>query len=163
MVRITGGGTFTMKNVTVHTDHLAQFREDYGGFWHGDIVIENVTIKGYSSAKLFMNTWYNHDFGYPTALPTTITIDGLKMVDSSGNPYQNANVSLFDTNFINQTNDIVKDTYDTPVHNKLTNVNKMTPPAKVIIKNNTQGINFNLPNPVTYPFFANMQVIRDDE
>ena len=156
-----------MKDVTIYpqtsTANPIQFREDYGGFWHGDVILENVTIKGYSSASIFRNIWYNHDFGYPTALPTTITIDNLKMVDSDGNPYQNATASLFNSDFLAQTNNIIKDNYDTEVNGKLTNVNKMTPPAKVIIKNNHQGINFNLPDPTVYPFFADVQVIKDDE
>lgn len=77
-VRVVGNGTFYMEGCTYHGGGL-QLREDYGGFWHGSMILKNNDIIATKDVILISNSsWYSHYFGYPTAYPSTIVIDGIK-------------------------------------------------------------------------------------
>ena len=93
-------------------------------------------------------TWKNHDFGYQTALPTNIYIDGITLK-------KNATINIFDANFIKLTDNILSDTVNGAV-----NVNKMTPSEKITVKN-TKDYTVVLPDKATYSYFANTQYITE--
>ena len=152
-IRIVGGGTFLLENSHVYNTTLISLREDYGGFWHGDVIIKNITVHAGGAVSLFNNTWYNHDFGYVTALPKSITVDGLTLVGTS-------TVRLFSTSFAASTDKILKDEFVNETSGETTpNVNKTLPTESVILKNITDGINFILPT--EYEFFKDMKVTQE--
>ena len=175
MFRIVGSGTLTFENTHMYGNLLIGLREDYGAFWHGDIIIKNVTMHNTGDVNLISGTWYNHDFGYPTAFPYTITVDGLKLTVP-------AKVNLFKSDFVTQSNNIIKDyltkevnktdengnvIYDSngnPVKEtvKVPNINKTPAPREVIIKN-MGNLQINLPDVEAYPYFADMIVTYADE
>ena len=147
MLRINGTGTFRMENSKMYNKVLVSLREDYGGTWRGNFIIKNVTMDtGGNDALLITNTWYNHDFGYPTYLPETIIIDNLQLTTDN-------KVHIFSPTIIEQLEKACKDEIDGNP-----NVNKTTPPKKIIIRNNTQGLEFIKP---TGEFFKNTEIVEE--
>lgn len=134
-IRIVGAGTLLIENVELYGNTLISLREDYGAFWHGDVIIKDVTMMPTSSdVQMFEVRWYNHDFGYQTALPENIVIDGLNVQGD------NKTVNLFLESFANSSHKILQDEFEKP--NSQTgevtvtpNKNKMLPPEKIEIKN----------------------------
>ncbi|MBO5879913.1 MAG: hypothetical protein J6Q68_05120 [Clostridia bacterium] len=144
---LIGGGTMTIENSHLYNNLLVIFRPDYGSTWRGDVIVKNVTIHNTSdSVNLFNARWVNHDFGYPTYLPENIVIDGLKI--TNGNT-----VTVFTERFIEQSEMAGSDEVDGK-----TNVNKMTPPKTITIKNNESNINFIKPQS---KFFENTKIIEE--
>ncbi len=140
---IDGGGTVNVENTHYYNNIMLQLRTDYGNFWHGDVNFKNVTMHNTDSdVTLIYGTWYNHDFGYPTALPTNITVDGLKLTNS------NFKVNLFTPELLPLTNNIILDEID-----GAQNVNKMTPPTTFTIKNSPTSYTYVVPNKTNYPYF----------
>ena len=126
---------------------LVSLREDYGGTWRGNFIIKNVTMDtGGADATLITDTWYNHDFGYPTYLPETIVIDGLRLTTDN-------KVYIFGESIVAQLENAIKDEIDGKP-----NVNKTVPPKKIIIRNNTQGLEFIKP---TGEFFKNTEIVEE--
>lgn len=147
MLRINGTGTFRMENSKMYNKVLVSLREDYGGTWRGNFIIKNVTMDtGGVDATLVTNTWYNHDFGYPTYLPETIVIDNLQLTS-------NNKVYIFSPTIVEQLNKACADEVDGKP-----NVNKTVPPKKIIIRNNTQGLEFIKP---TGEFFKNTEIVEE--
>ncbi len=166
-IRIDGTGTFLTENSVLYVDTLVSMREDYGGFWHGNIILKNNTmVTGASTVTLFTNTWYNHDFGYPTALSTNIIIDGLKIYkDKVGGTLSTATVYLFDDRILTGATSIIQDYLpvkdgeglplfypnDAPV--LVPNKNQTYPPERIIIRN--IDFNITIPDEDQYPWFEN--------
>jgi hypothetical protein len=147
MLRINGTGTFRMENSKMYNKVLVSLREDYGGTWRGDFIIKDVTMDtGGSEAYLITNTWYNHDFGYPTYLPETIIIDNLQLTSEN-------KVHIFCPSFVKQLEEVCGDEI-----NGNPNVNKTVPPKKIIIRNNTQGLEFIKPEG---EFFKNTEIVEE--
>lgn len=149
MLRINGTGTFTMEDSKKYGSLLVSLREDYGGTWRGDFILRNIIIdSGEYDACLMNNTWYNHNFGYPTYLPETIIIDNVRPLDTKHK------VHIFGSSLINQLNELAtKDEID-----GVPNINKTTPPKKIIIRNNVHGIEFVKPEG---EFFKNTEIIEE--
>ena len=166
MIRVDGTGTFLMENSIHHSSNFFGLREDYGGFWHGNVILKNnVMINSKTSFDLFTNTWYNHYFGYPTAYPTNIIIDGLKIYkDNDKNPHDAAiTVNLFGSGILSGAENIMLDympvldsdklpmTYPNGKPVLIPNKNQTPPPERVIIRNVEHTIT--LPDVATYPWF----------
>ena len=152
-IRIVGGGTFRLESSHVYNTTLISLREDYGGFWHGDVIIKNITVHAGGALSLFNNTWYNHDFGYVTALPRRITVDGLTVLGTNI-------VRLFSPSFAASTDKILEDEFVNETSGETTpNVNKTLPTESVVLKNIADGINFILPT--EYEFFKDMKVTQE--
>ena len=157
-ITIVGGGTVNVEDTTIYNNVGIQLRTDYGNFWHGDVNLKNVSFRNSSAVSLITCTWYNHDFGYPTALPENITVDGLTLKTE-------ADVHMFSSSFVALTNDILKDSFEVSsvdengetIIETVPNVNKMTPTKTITIKNNTAGYNIILPDKELYPFFADCE------
>ncbi|MBR5139964.1 MAG: hypothetical protein IKV16_02810 [Clostridia bacterium] len=155
-IRIVGAGTFTVSDTVIYGNTLISLREDYGAFWLGDVILKNVTMKSSSAVTLFGLTWYNHDFGYQTALPSNIVIDGLK-IDG-----ENKKVNIFSTGFVNSSYKILMDEFEktnasTGTVTVTPNKNKMTPPERITVKNNVYGLEFMPLDGVE--FFKNTEII----
>lgn len=84
-----GFGTLTVENTVIHNTGFIQLRSDYGSTWKGDFVIKNCKWDPGKGKTLTANTYAlingNHnafwDYGYECFMPTTITIDGLHIMD----------------------------------------------------------------------------------
>ena len=147
MLRINGTGTFRMENSKIYNKLLVSLREDYGGTWRGDFIIKNVTMDtGGLDAVLINNTWYNHDFGYPTYMPETVIIDNLRLTTEN-------KVYIFGPEIVKQLENACSDEI-----NGKPNVNRTKPPKKIIIRNNTQGLEFIKP---TGEFFKDTEIVEE--
>ena len=158
-VDVCGGGDLHIINSTVYGVTMLRLREDYGSFWHGDLLIKDVTMvvaDKYTTAYIFDIEWKNWYFGYPTALPTNITIDGLK-IDGAA-----TNVSLFQTKFTAGSEYYKLDTVtvkdEKGVSTEVENKNVMAPPKTITVKNNTAGYNFIFPEKAG--FFDSTEMIE---
>ncbi len=151
MIRTNGTGLFYMENCKMYNSRiLISLREDYGGSWRGDVVLKDVTMEtGGEDPILFLNTWYNHYFGYPTFMPENIVIDNFRLENENNN-----SVNIFYSKLIEALEGACKDEIDGKP-----NVNKTVPPKKVTIKNNTQGLKFIIPKT---EYFANTEFIVED-
>ena len=150
-ITVVGGGLLDIENTTIYHNFGIQLRTDYGNFWHGDIKIKNISFRNSDAVSLITCTWYNHDFGYPTALPTNITIDGITLKT-------NKTINLFQSEFLTKTNSIIKDSFVETDKTGATlikpNINPMTPPENVTILN-AKNYTIVVPDKTEYPFFAN--------
>ena len=169
MIRVDGTGTFLMEGSTMYSNTFFGLREDYGGFWHGNVILKDNKIVYNTSVNLFTNTWYNHYFGYPTAYPTNIIIDGLEFYDGDGVTPSTRSVNLFGSGILSGATNIMQDYlqakdstglplyyYDgTPV--MLANVNQTPAPERIIIRN-CENINWVIPTAAEYPWLANTEI-----
>ena len=79
-------------------------------------------------------------------MPETIIIDNLKLTTDN-------KVHIFGTAIVEQLEAACKDEVDGKP-----NVNKTVPPKKIIIRNNTQGLEFIKP---TGEFFKNTEIVEE--
>lgn len=142
-VDVVGGGNLHVINSKIYGTTMIRFREDYGAFWYGDVLVKDCTMvdqKGTATTgQLFNTSWVNHYYGYETAMPTTIVIDGLKVEGEPGITTKVVNMNIFANSFINNS-----DKYNAPTLDGAENVNIMTPPGSIIVRNNRAGFVFNL-------------------
>jgi len=94
-----GRGTLTVEESTLYGNALVSFRSDYGSTWEGDLVIRNcrwIPACGDTTWPHLFNVRNDgmHDFGYPCAMPRTITIEGL-FVDDTNHPEAYQGLYLF--------------------------------------------------------------------
>lgn len=104
-IRIVGTGMFRMEDsVMYEPSPIVSLRSDYGGFWHGNVVVKNCKMIGSPNINFINTDWYNHYFGYDTAYPSNILIDGLEAGTLSNNgfysdeaftPYDKTTVHVF--------------------------------------------------------------------
>ena len=97
-------------------------------------------------AILFYNRWYNHDFGFKIYMPETIIIDNLKLKSAK-------KVNIFEPILLKQLEKAILDEVDGKP-----NINKIVPPKKIIIRNNTQGLEFIKPEG---EFFKDTEIIEE--
>ena len=90
-----GEGTLRIENCEFYIcSHgcVVWLRSDYGSTWYGDLIMKDVTVK-YSdrnSAIILVNSWWeDHWFGYQAKLPTTIILDGLKIIKYEAETLEN--------------------------------------------------------------------------
>lgn len=160
-ITVVGGGTLRVENSKIFNNNFVQLRTDYGNFWHGNIILRNnvMAVGSSSSAYLITGTWYNHDFGYPTALPETTVVDGLSVYKHFGNKTPTtAKVNLYGDSIISNANNIIKDYFDVKdadgnVIAVIPNLNKMPAPERVVIRN--CDVDIALPDGANYPWFEN--------
>ena len=156
-VDVVGGGNLHIINSKIYGTTMIRFREDYGAFWYGDVLVKNSTMvdqKGTATTgQLFNTSWVNHYYGYETAMPTTIVIDGLKVEGEPGITTQVVDINIFSSSFINNSAN-----YNALKIGDADNVNIMTPPGSIIVRNNTAGLNFNLSAFDGKTYFANTHI-----
>ena len=146
-IAIGGGGELNIENCEVYANTLIEMRGDYGSSWNGKIQIKNVTLHNSDVPHLFRCSWVNHDFGIPTHVPEEIIIDGLSLTTPS-------DVNIFPARYIEQIANAHLDEIDGKP-----NLNKTTPPKRIIIRNNKGGYKFILPDT---EFFKNTELIIED-
>ena len=94
-INFIGEGTITLENVVMYVGPKLTglvFRSDYGSTWQGDVVIDGLDLRyphdmdsqSKQKIQLIKSVWTNHDFGYITYLPHTIT---MKNVTTSSYTY----------------------------------------------------------------------------
>ena len=157
-IRVVGGGTLEIENCHIYKNLVVSLREDYGAFWHGDVIIKNVTVHSDGAVTLFGGSWYNHDFGYPTAMPENITVDGLKIIGDG------ATVNVFDCSFVKKLDRSVLDEFtstDSATGETIVkpNVNKTLPTKTLTVKNIDLGLKVVFPQ--ESPFFENTVVFSE--
>ena len=148
---IIGGGTLTIENTTLCPtgNYIIQLREDYGSTFKGDIILKDVTVQFHEDVKsvdLFVLNHYDHDFGYTTYMPKTVTLDNFKLTGTSTKtinlvPKKNATLSM---------NGVQK--------------NVMVGMEKMIVKNNTAGYSYyinNTTDTANLDFFKNVQIVYE--
>ena len=139
-IALSGGGTLEISNCHVYSNSLVEMRSDYGSSWDGKIHIENVTMHCTAAPTIFSCGWYNHDFKIQTHVPEEIIIDGLTLTS----PYD---INIFPANA--HLDEI----------NGMPNLNKTTPPKRIIIRNNKGGYKYILPDT---EFFAGTELIVEN-
>jgi len=88
-INAIGRGKLLVENTTVHSQHLINFRRDYGATWDGDVVVRNsrwvprASFDNLPKSMFGVQNDGTHDFGYPCSMPTRIRIEGLTIDDSS--------------------------------------------------------------------------------
>ena len=146
-IALSGGGTLEVINSHVYCGSLIEMRSDYGSSWDGKIIVKDVTMHCDTSPTLFHCGWYNHNFGLETHIPEEIIIDGLKLTTPN-------DVNIFPAKYIEQISFAHLDEIDGKP-----NVNKTTPPKRIVIKNNKNGYKFKMPDT---EFFRNTELIIED-
>lgn len=148
---IIGGGTLTIENSTIHptSGSILSLRDDYGSTFKGDIIFKDTTIKFHSdpsAINLLAFTHRDHDFGYTTYMPKTVTVDNLTL----------SGTTKTDVNLVNVNNsklDLSKVTKNATV-----------PMEKLIIKNNTNGYGYYINKGVSsseYKFFKDTEIVYE--
>ena len=89
-----------VENSTIKGSSLVNLRTDYGSTWQGEVIIKNCTFVPRSNSVNLIAGSYSgkHDFGYTCYMTTTVTIDGLKVMDGNRtntevNVFSNPNAS----------------------------------------------------------------------
>jgi hypothetical protein len=159
-ITVVGGGTLKVENSTIFNNAFIQLRTDYGNFWHGDVILKNnkMIVGSNTSANILTATWYNHYFGYPTALPENMIIDGFEIYKHSSGTASSATVNLFSDSIITNSNNIIKDYFNVTDDNGNLiavnpNFNRMTASERVVIRNSK--VNIAIPDKATYSWFEN--------
>lgn len=178
MIRLNGTGTFLMENCIMHSNSLVGLREDYGGFWDGNIILKNnKMVTSSSNITLLTNTWYNHYFGYPARYPTNIIIDGLTVYKSkadlaSDTPVEKPSVTLFGSGILTGAKKMAQDylpvlnsglqTYysdGTPV--VVANKGQATPPERIVFRNMAH-CNIAAPEKSEYTWFEHTEFAMNE-
>ena len=146
-IALTGGGDLEVENCEVHCNTLIEMRSDYGSSWKGKIHVKNLELVNNGEVSIFRCGWVNHDFGYPTYCPEEIIIDGLTLK----NP---CDINIFPKAYVERIANALLDEIDGKP-----NVNKTTPPKRIIIRNNKAGYKYILPDT---DFFKNTELIIED-
>ena len=82
-VNLIGYGEALLENCKMSGPYIFALRSDYGSFWNGNITLKDCTwvVNAKDKAATFTaNNTGDHDFGYPCAMPTVYTIDGLEII-----------------------------------------------------------------------------------
>ena len=86
-LEIIGEGLLTIKDSTFHGYSFISLRNDYGSTWRGDVIIESsewIPLVSIIPLPLIYGSYTgNHNFGYECYMPTTITINDLRVDDSA--------------------------------------------------------------------------------
>ena len=176
-IRVVGTGTLKIEGSTIYAWNLIDQREDYGGFWHGNIIIKDVTIANSNSQiVIFKNVWYNHYFGYPTGYATNVIVDGLKVYsDRDMTKPATAPIKLFSDTYYTDSEKITSDYlqlkdaeglllyYPNGAPVMTANINQTPPPERIILRN--VEIDLIVPDNTLYPWFAStvISVNESDE
>ena len=148
---IIGGGTLTIENTTLCPtgNYIIQLREDYGSTFKGDMILKDVTVQFHEDVKsvdLFVLNHYDHNFGYTTYMPKTLTLDNLKLTGTT-----------------TRTVNLVSKGKATMSMKGVTN-NVMVPMEKLIVKNNSAGYKYYINNETAeedLDFFKNVQIVYE--
>ena len=142
-ITVVGGGNLIIENSHIYRDTVVELRSDYGSFWKGDVLIKDVTVHSSLNVKIFEGNWYNHDFGYETFMPRSLTVDNLTVVDAG-------KISVLSSKFEKSLNKAVEDEFvsingETGEEKITLNVNKTLPMESITVKNISETVELVLP------------------
>ena len=88
-INATGAGNLYIEGTRIHAMYqgcAVILRNDYGSFWLGDATLKNVTLvtEKKTEVAVFSAHWYNHDFGYKTAMPKTVRLENIRIESETG-------------------------------------------------------------------------------
>jgi hypothetical protein len=135
-----GRGLLLVEDSEIRANNLIGFRPDYGSTWTGEVVVRNShwvpTRRAGRTPAIFGGTNDGmHNFGYPTSMPTTVTLDGLVIDDGWTKDNPTPGVTFFE--------DIIGGSSDTrPFAHRLTekvSVRNLTTSTGVAPKISTNG------------------------
>jgi hypothetical protein len=85
MVNLIGYGEALLDGCTMKGPRFFTLRPDYGSFWNGNITLRNCTLNASSPngavTVFYSNNSGDHDFGYPCAMPTVLTLEDVTIND----------------------------------------------------------------------------------
>jgi len=98
-INAIGSGKLIIENTTVYGNSFINLRSDYGSTWHGEVLIKNcifIPACGRRVQSSLINGFNDgqHNFGYPCAMPSRITIEQLH-IDDSNHPKNYHGPALF--------------------------------------------------------------------
>jgi hypothetical protein len=87
-INAIGSGTLLVENSTIRGSNLVNLRSDYGSTWQGDFIIRNCVFvpsggRPVRASLIGGSNPGDHDFGYTCYMPRRITIENLRVDDSS--------------------------------------------------------------------------------
>ncbi len=87
-INAIGSGLLTIENSTVRGRSFVNLRPDYGSTWQGEVLIRNCVFvplggKPISASLISGSNSGQHNFGYTCYMPERITIENLRIDDSS--------------------------------------------------------------------------------
>lgn len=87
-INAIGTGTFTVENSIIRGRTLINLRSDYGSTWQGEFIIRDCVFvpaggRPVSASLIGGSNSGQHDFGYTCYMPERITIENLRIDDSS--------------------------------------------------------------------------------
>jgi hypothetical protein len=87
-INAIGSGLLTIENTTIRGRSFVNLRPDYGSTWQGEILIRNCVFvpaggKPSSASLISGSNSGQHNFGYTCYMPERITIENLRIDDSS--------------------------------------------------------------------------------
>jgi hypothetical protein len=87
-INAIGSGTFIVENSTIYGSNLINLRSDYGSTWQGEFIIRNCTFvpsggRSVTGSLIGGSNSGMHDFGYICYMPQRITIENLRIDDTS--------------------------------------------------------------------------------
>ncbi len=95
-INAIGSGTLTVENTSVLGGRFVNLRSDYGSTWRGRLLLRDCTFEPTNAGAAVISGYYSgqHDFGYVSYMPDTITVAGLH-IDDSGLPDDYPGPALF--------------------------------------------------------------------
>lgn len=114
-INAIGSGLLLVENSTIRGRSIVNLRPDYGSTWQGELVIRNCVFipangKPITAALISGSYSGQHDFGYTCYMPERITIENLRIDDSTHpQPYQGP--ALFANFNPEMTDDTYRETY----------------------------------------------------
>lgn len=87
-INLIGFGTFLIEDTEVYSRQFLNFREDYGSFFHGTLIIRRCTWhvvprQGKASTVFIARNTGDHCFGYACGMPQRIELCGLEVDDTA--------------------------------------------------------------------------------
>ena len=171
-IDIVGGGDFTIENSTVENNKFFNLIVDYGSSWDGTIIIKDTVLDTTTKKpSIFTMLWTNNDYGYTCVMPSivldnivkTSTGTAINLIASSNGNKDQDTIATYDDIHVDGA---VRTKYveNAKFHSaRKTNINPLTPPEYLIVKNNAEGyvfsVNVGSTDVSTKPFFKNT-VIR---
>ena len=85
-INLIGHGEALIENCHIYGNRISELRFDYGSIWDGNITVRNCVWHPNSPYRnrfviISATNTGDHNFGYPTCMPRTLTVDGLHVLD----------------------------------------------------------------------------------
>lgn len=152
-IEIVGGGDFIIENSTIENRRFFNLIPEYGSTWNGTVSIKDTVLDTtVKKPAIFNMVWTNNDYGYVCAVPNII-LDGItktstgtafNFITGSGSNKDQDTIATYDNIHVDGA---VRTKYEenAKFHSaRKTNINPLTPPKYLIVKNNTEGYTFNV-------------------